>query len=97
VQTGANVTYSGAGDPSAWHGSVISSPTLYGISDPRYMVVICGATKHIETIRLVITFFIIILLCQCLWYTILSYLHMHCPVLLSFVYWTKVQNTGQSG
>ena len=36
--------------------------------------------------------------CQCLWHKILSYLHMHCPVLLSFfLYLTKSQNTRQSG
>jgi len=27
----------------------------------------------------------------------MSYLHMHCPVLQSFLYRTKSQNTGQSG
>jgi len=35
--------------------------------------------------------------CQCLWHNILSYLHMHCPVLLSFLSRTKNQYTGQSG
>src|SRR6218665_743104 len=34
---------------------------------------------------------------QCRWDKILSYLHMHCPALLSFLYWTRSQNTGQSG
>src|SRR6218665_1307882 len=35
----------------------------------------------------------------CLWHRILSYLHMHCPVLglLSFLHRTKSQNTGQFG
>jgi len=32
--------------------------------------------------------------CHCLWHKILSYWHMHCPVLLSFLYRTKSQNTG---
>jgi len=34
---------------------------------------------------------------QRLWHKILSYLHVHCPFLLSFLYRTKSQNTGQSG
>jgi len=33
--------------------------------------------------------------CQHVWHKILSYLHMHCPVLLSVLYRTKGQNTGQ--
>ena len=35
--------------------------------------------------------------CQFLWHKTLSYLHMHCPVLLSYFQRTKNQNTGQSG